>query len=209
MINLFIDTANKKFTLAIADENKILYFNNEDSDINLSIRLVSNIEKALSTLNLKSSDIDVIYVVDGPGSFTGTRMGVTVAKTWAWALNKKVIPISELELMATTPFDGDYIMPLIDARHSAVFGALYNKDGQAIIKDQYIMLDELLKQLPDKKIIISSYDDFEIEYQVIEPNKNIMFIINKHKNDNGINPHKLSPNYFKKTEAEENLSKEA
>lgn len=208
MINLFIDTANTDLVIAVTDNDKILYLYDEVNDTNLSIKLVPELKKALDNTNVKPNEIDNIYIVDGPGSFTGTRMGVTVAKTWAWALKKKVIPVSELEVMASTKVDTDYILPMIDARHEHVYAGLYDKVGNVIIEGQYISIKELLTKLPkDKTITIVSNDDFNLGYESIKPNKNIMMIIKRHENDLGVNPHKLNPNYLKKTEAEENLCK--
>lgn len=207
-MNLFIDTANTDLVIAVTTNDEIIYLSDETNDTNLSIKLVPAIELALNTAKITANDIDVIYIVDGPGSFTGTRMGVAVAKTYAWALKKKIIPISELEVMASTPFIGDYIMPLIDARHKAVYGALYDHNGQVVISGKYTPLEALLEALPSKKtIVIASKDKFELQYPVIEPKKDIMAIIRRHMHDAGINPHQLNPNYLKRTEAEENLHK--
>lgn len=208
VINLFIDTANTDLVIAITDKDKILYLYDEVNDTNLSIKLVPELKNALDKVNIEAYDVDNIYIVDGPGSFTGTRMGVTVAKTWAWALKKKVIPISELEVLATTKVENDYILSLIDARHEHVYAGLYDQLGNSIIEDQYISVKELLTKLPkDKTITIVSNEEFDLGYEVIKPNKNIMMIINRHENDLGVNPHKLNPNYLKKTEAEEKLCK--
>lgn len=208
MINLFIDTANTDLVIAITDKDKILYLYDEVNDTNLSIKLVPELKNALDKVNIEADDVDNIYIVYGPGSFTGTRMGVTVAKTWAWALKKKVIPVSELEVLATTKVESDYILSLIDARHEHVYAGLYDQLGNSIIEDQYISVKELLTKLPkDKTITIVSNEEFDLGYEVIKPNKNIMMIINRHENDLGVNPHKLNPNYLKKTEAEEKLCK--
>ncbi len=208
-MHLFIDTANTDLVIAVTTDNEIIYLSDEANDTNLSIKLVPAIKKALDKVSIKAKDLDLIFIVNGPGSFTGTRMGVTVAKTLAWSLNKKIIPISELEVMASTPFEGDYLMPLIDARHNAVYGALYDHNGKAIIEGCYTVLDALLGLIPsNKSITVVSRDKFNLKYPIIEPKKDIMTIIKRHLNDEGLNPHNLNPNYLKKTEAEENLHKE-
>lgn len=208
-MNLFIDTANTDLVIAITTDEEVLYLSDEANDTNLSIKLVPAIKKALDSVKIKVNDIKTIFIVDGPGSFTGTRMGVTVAKTYAWALKKKIIPISELEVMASTPFEGDYLLALIDARHNAVYGALYDTLHQVVINGCYTPLDALIKVLPtNKEVVIVSRDKFDLPYPIIEPKKDIIAIIKRHMNDEGINPHVLNPNYLKKTEAEEKLHKE-
>jgi tRNA threonylcarbamoyladenosine biosynthesis protein TsaB len=205
MITLFIDTADKNLTVALIKDKEIMAISKEDNDVKLSSRLVPTMQELIDS-KINKKDIDNIIVVNGPGSFTGTRMGVTVAKTYAWALNKKVNAVSKLELMATTPFEGDFIMPIIDARHNYVYAGLYDHNLNEIMPNLYLSIEELLSKLPkDKHIIMVSNDELNLGFKTISPIENISTIVNKHLNDEGINPHQLNPNYLKRTEAEEKL----
>ena len=207
MKNLFIDTASGRIIVAVISENKILSIRNEVNGNDLSMRIFPIIDNVLKEANVYPTDIDVIFVVNGPGSFTGVRIGVTIAKTMAWALKKKIIALSELELMATTPFVGDYIIPFIDARRDASFAGIYDKDGNVVLEDQYISNDDLIKSIPNgKKGIFVSYDHIEKLNPTI-PNIDIIKMIMKHQSDEARNPHEINPEYLKKTEAEENLEK--
>ena len=150
--------------------------------------------EAFNQSNLTPENIDKIFVVNGPGSFTGIRVGLTVAKIMAYSLNIPLISLSSLELMASG-FDED-ITSLIDARRGYVFAGKYDKELNAIYKDNYVLLDNL-----DLKGTIVSYDSFNFE--VKNPKLDIVKIIKKHENDKPINPHELKPNYLKLTEAEE------
>ena len=127
MTYLFIDTANS-FIISIIKDDKILYYKNDISNSDTSSKVMPILDEAFKNTNLTINDIDKIFVVNGPGSFTGIRVGVTIAKTISYCLNKPLISLSELELLATTSTNSDYIVPIIDARRGYVYGAIYDKN---------------------------------------------------------------------------------
>ena len=200
---LLIDTTTSFVTVSIIYKNQIVYSFHEQIKDNMSSKLIPIIEKAFDQVEFDLKDINKIFIVNGPGSFTGIRVGVTVAKTIAWALNIEIVPISSLELMATTNTNKKYIVPMIDARRGNVFGAIYDRELNIIISDQLINLHDLIDGL-DSDYEFVSYDNIDIN-GLIKPEIDVMKIVNKHINDKKINPHKLNPRYLKMTEAEENL----
>ena len=205
MRSLFINTSNKRLIIGIVEDDKVLYEYNDTNSNELSSKIMPIIDEAFTKSNLKPNDIDTIFVTNGPGSFTGIRIGLTIAKVMAWSLNIKVVPLSSLELMVSGIDNYDYIIPLMDARRDNVFGALYDKNLNSIIEDTFIsyesMINKAMNKVADKNYIIVSHDlDFE------EPKYDILKVIKKHINDEGINPHKLNPNYLKLTEAEEKFN---
>ncbi len=204
MKSLFISTSTRKAVIAIVVDHKIEYLYNEYHVEDLSTNLMPIIDVAFKKVNMKPNEIDTLFVTNGPGSFTGIRIGLTVAKIMAWGLKIKVIPISSLELMASTRTDKKYIAPLIDARRNYVFAGLYDSELNQVIADSYVLLDDFKKEVNDKDILYVSQDKFDFE--VNESDYDIIKIVDKHKNDDGINPHKLNPNYLKNTEAEEKLN---
>jgi tRNA threonylcarbamoyladenosine biosynthesis protein TsaB len=204
MITLFIDTADKDLTVGVYKDDNILKLNSYSNDITLSSRLVPIIKSTIEDVNVDKKDIDKIIVVDGPGSFTGTRMGVVVAKTYAWTLNKIIIPVSKLELMATTNVDSKYVLSVIDARHDYVYAGLYDDNLNNVIEDKHIHIEEL-KSILDKYNDVTIVSDDSFEFKTVKTTTNIDKIIFKYKDDKGLNPHKVNPNYLKRTEAEEKL----
>lgn len=194
MTYLFIDTANS-FIISIIKDNKIIYYKNDESNSDTSSKVMPILNEAFKSCNLNINDIDKIFVVNGPGSFTGIRVGVTIAKTIAYCLNKPLISLSELELLATTNTNSNYVVPIIDARRGYVFGAIYDKNLNIYFKDSHILLEELKTKLPESFEFISDSN-----------NVDLIKIIKKHELDETINPHDLKPNYLKKTEAEEKLN---
>ena len=155
------------------------------------------IKEAFREANIKPKDLDKIFAVNGPGSFTGIRVGLTVAKVMAWSLNIPVVPISSLEVIASTPNDGTNIA-LIDARRGYVYAGAYDKDLNPIMEDKHILLSDI--KIDGTYV---SYDNFE----GLKPNIDILKVIKKHEKDKKVNPHTLNPKYLKLTEAEENLLK--
>lgn len=203
MKSLLIDTTTSNIIVSIIGDNNILFECKERIISDMSSKILPIISNGLNSINLKLKDIDKIFVANGPGSFTGIRVGVTVAKTIAWALKKEIVPISSLELMATTPTNKKYLVPMIDARRGNVFAGIYDKNLNIIKEDKLINLNELSKDLNNEYEFIS-YDNINLNNIVI-PNVDVLKIINKHINDIGINPHNINPNYLKLTEAEEKL----
>lgn len=207
MIELFLDTSTKYITLAIIKDNVQCYFFHDKVFEDLSIKIIPLIKQAFDECQLNAKDIDRIYVTNGPGSFTGIRIGLTIMKVMAWSLNIKIIPVSSLELMATTKVDTDYIIPYIDARRGNCFVAVYDTSLNNVIQDQFVNFETFIDNIePSKTFKVVSYDDVNHENHIY-PQIDIMKIINKHRYDKPINPHLVNPNYLKKTEAEENLKR--
>lgn len=206
MISLLLDTSNFKLVVAIVDEekNEVLSYYNEKLNGDLSVKVFEVIKQCIDNANIIPNDIDKIYSVTGPGSFTGVRIGVTICKTFAWTLNKKVIPISSLELLASTNTDYELNVAMIDARRDCVYAGVYDTELNTIIEDRYISIEQLLLELKDKNYILITDDDFE-NINIINSKIDILKVINKHKNDVSVNPHSLNPTYLKITEAEAKL----
>lgn len=200
MISLFLDTASHNMIIGIYKDTDELYLSIEENNNQLSEKLLPAIKRAFENVNLSLADVNRIYVVNGPGSFTGIRIGCTVAKTIAWALKKEIIPISELELLASTDTEGKNKLSLIDARRGYVYAGIYDQNLNAIMEDTYAAVTFALSQINQDTVMIS--DDF-FDFETMIPKYNIPQIIEKHKNDLPCNPHSLNPNYLKKTEAEE------
>ena len=201
---LFIDTSTSFFTLSILSDNEVLYDYYAESKNDVASKIIPILSNALTKLNLEIEDIDKIFVVNGPGSFTGVRIGVTVAKTIAWSKNIPIVPISSLEFIATTNTKKQFIVSMIDARRGNVFAGIYDKELNIIKDDQLINFEILLEETNDNYEFIS----YDVKKEgTIFPKPNVLKIIQKHKNDVSINPHNINPKYLKLTEAEENKNK--
>jgi len=189
---LIIDTCSNHLIISIVSNMEMISCFHEKNDTTLSGKIMKVIDDIFKEANMKINDIDKIFIVNGPGSFTGIRVGVTIAKIIGSNLNIPIIPISELEFMATTKVNTKYSVPIIDARRGYVYAGIYDQNLNNILNDQHILFNDL---------------NITNEHTIIDDNVNfdIIKIIKKHEFDEPINPHELIPNYLKKTEAEENV----
>ena len=206
MTSLFLDTSSLTYTIAIIRNDEIIYHKNGDSLNKLSDIILTEIDKSFKETNLDIKDIDRIYVVNGPGSFTGIRIGLTFAKIAAYSLKKELVLLSKLEMLSVLKNDAKIIVPLIDARRGYVYGAIYDNEGNSILKDQYILLDELLKISAQYESAIYVSEQPIDKVDTIKPNYDLISLIKRH-NEVVSNIHTCKPNYLKKTEAEENNDK--
>ena len=123
---LAMDTSNKTMSVALADENGIVDEITTSANQNHSVQLMPAIEELMKNQDWNPADLNKIIVAKGPGSYTGVRIGVTVAKTLAWTLGLELVGVSSLEVIArkVANFNG-YIAPIFDARRGLVFTALF------------------------------------------------------------------------------------
>ena len=201
---LYIDTSSSFLYSGIVSEGKLIASITEQMDNDLSRITLKRISEMFDEAKLKPNDIDKIIVVNGPGSFTGIRVGITIAKTYAWGLNKDITTISSLEAMATSVDNDKVKIPLIDARRNYVYSAIYDNDD-VILKDCHIKLDDLLEKISkiSKEVCIITNDEIDIPFEKEEYKPNILKIVEKYKDREKINPHVVNPDYLKLTEAEE------
>lgn len=202
---LYIDTSSRYLYSAIIDSNKIIEEIKEDDGQNLSEVALPRIASMFEKSNLKPTDIKKIIVVNGPGSFTGIRIGLTIAKVYAWSLDIPITTIYSLEAMALSGKQEKIHVPIIDARRGFVYTAIYGKENEEILKPQHIELEKLkeeLKNIEEYEVITNDeFDDFK---NTTNYDPNILKIVEFFKDRKEINPHAVNPEYLKLTEAEEN-----
>ena len=97
---LAIDTSTNVLGVAVANEKGIVGEQITFTKRNHSVRAMPSIEAILKECGLKPKDLDKIVVAKGPGSYTGVRIGVTIAKTLAWSLGIPLSGVSSLEALA-------------------------------------------------------------------------------------------------------------
>lgn len=203
MISLFIDTALSYIRVALFKDNKLIDSINEKCEKNMSALFDSKVNELFKKNNLELTEVNKIYTVTGPGSFTGIRVGMTFSKVLAMALNLKITPISELQVLATTNTT-KLKAPMIDARRGYVYAGVYDQDLNTLTEDKHILLEDFLNINKDVEYI--SYDSFE-HISTTLPNIDFEKILLKNKDKKQIEHEVLTPNYLKLTEAEENLRK--
>ena len=134
---LQIETATQVCSVAISLNGETIAFKEETAQNIHASSLTLFIEDVMKTAGLKYADLDAIAVSKGPGSYTGLRIGVSTAKGLCFALDKPLIAIGTLQMMANGymqkhPNYGGLICPMIDARRMEVFTSVYDNKLQEI-----------------------------------------------------------------------------
>ena len=151
MLILAFESSAKPASAALVKDGQLLSQYMQCSALTHSRTLLPMAEDMLKNAELRLSDVDLIAVAHGPGSFTGIRIGVATVKGLAWAAEKPCVGVSTLEAMAWHGLAvGGYICPVMDARRSQVYNALFKiEHGRPVrmTEDRPIALDELSKEV--------------------------------------------------------------
>lgn len=174
---LAIDTSNLVMGIALTNENTVLGEMITNLKKNHSVRVMPAIESLLADCDVKPKELEKIVVAHGPGSYTGVRIGVTIAKTLAWSLNIPLVGISSLEALACNGrhFNG-LISPLFDARRGQIYTGLYAYENQKLTsleKDQIILAEnwiEVIKKYERNVLFLGN--DLSIHQGVLESGLN-------------------------------------
>ena len=213
---LAIDTSTMISTVTIANDNEILGDFNVNQQKTHSESLVPMIETLLNLLGMEIKDIDEFVIAEGPGSFTGLRIGMTIAKTLAQVNDKKLIPISTLLALANNSSSDNLKVPMLDARGNRVYGAVYDKDFNEIIKEDLYTIEDFSEMVNDLDEEIELIGDISLKYEdlfekakVLPINfrntigKSLIKLALENKNDYDL--YQLVPNYLRKSQAEREL----
>ncbi len=226
---LGVDSTATAASAAVYCDGKILSLNFSNTGLTHSQTLLPMIESALATAGVNIADIDVFAVSNGPGSFTGVRIGVAAVKGLAQPLNKKCITVSTLETIAK-PLEnsGCYAVSVMDARCNQVYTAQFNcTDGfERITDDEALTLDELGERLKNvEQPIVLIGDGTDVSYKKLkdvlknvfkaplsvryQSAANVTLIAGK-KIENGFegeSAESILPNYLRLSQAERELKK--
>ncbi|MGM9874513.1 MAG: tRNA (adenosine(37)-N6)-threonylcarbamoyltransferase complex dimerization subunit type 1 TsaB [Bacilli bacterium] len=178
---LFIDTHTELITIALKTKDN-LFIKTKESEYSHSIYTMTMIEELFKENNLNVKDLDEIIVVNGPGSFTGIRIGLSIAKTIAYALNLKIHTISSLKAYLISSDINEEKMAVIED-NKGYYVCAFDKNNNTIVEETY------LEENP--------YQYKEVDYR-LDINKIIEYC-NKFESEN---PHHIKANYIKKIEVE-------
>lgn len=231
MLVLGIDTSTKLGGLGLFDSQiGLIAEHNLLLDQTHSERLMPMLQRLLSDLNLRVEDIDGFAVTLGPGSFTGTRIGVTTVKTLAQLSAKPIVGVSTLEVTAyNLAHISGMIYPIFDARNRRLYTAAFTGGVQGLKRvelDHSCSIDQLVAELATKEGLIYFLGDALQSYRsflrenlgergVIPPE---LFWLprgggvaqlgyQRLKSGNEADLFSLSPNYLKPSQAEINWEK--
>lgn len=182
MITLYIDTHYENLVLAILRDGEELIKRTITSNY-ISEKAVNLLKTTLLEVGLDVHDLQEIIVINGPGSFTGVRIGVVIAKMLAYTLNIKMKAITYLQALALN-YDETITLGISDK--NGVFGANFNMRHELV--GNYYYLSK--REVNNKNIII---DEGEVD---------IFKVWEFMKDKEGVNYHLLTPLYVKRIEVE-------
>ena len=158
---LALETSAKSVSVAVTENGTLLAQAYQDRGLTHSVTLMPLLDGMLKTAGLTMDDIDIIAVAQGPGSFTGIRIGVSAAKGLAWAKALPCCGVSTLAAMARTAADFQgLIIGAMDARRQQIYHALFRGESGRVTRvteDCAISLEELaaqLRDMPEDKLVV-------------------------------------------------------
>lgn len=179
---LAICTTSSSGSIAVCKESKIVFSSYLDIKITHSERLMPQLDFGLKQAKLQLADLDLITVANGPGSFTGIRIGLATAKGICMGKEIPLYPVNTLELLAHNAYGTNLlILPFIDAKMDEVYAALYTAQMQEIITPQNAKPAEFLKMIDEPVLILgdgvqkylSIIEASKIDYRSVLPHQHI------------------------------------
>ena len=169
---LAIDTSNFTLGIALINDTQVIGEYTTNLKKNHSVRVMPAIETLLRDCDTSPKELTKIVVAQGPGSYTGVRIGVTIAKTLAWTLKIPLSAVSSLEVLAANGryFNG-LVSPLFDARRGQIYTGLYeieNNVFNTVMEDCNILSSEWAIRLKElKRPVLFVGQDVEIHREAI------------------------------------------
>lgn len=221
---LAVDTSSKVASCALAEDDKLLAECVVNNGLTHSQTILPMIDEVLKKSGTDIENIDVFAVTNGPGSFTGLRIGVTTIKALAHATGKKVVGVNTLEALCyNLPYCPHIISPIMDARREQVYNAFYRfEDG--VLKEitapraaRLVDCLEELKKMGEKVVFLG--DGINVFRDKIEKElgNSALFapqtvngqrassVAEASKSKTAIGYGELKPEYFRKSQAEREL----
>ena len=178
---LFIDTHDEIITIALKNKENI-FVKTQESEYSHSIYTMPMIENIFKENDLNITDLEKVIVINGPGSFTGIRIGLSIAKTLAYALNIKINTLSSLTAYLVSNNTNNDKKAVIED-NKGFYVSVFDKDNNVVVEETYTEEDNY-------------------NYEEVEKKLDIEKIINYLENKETENPHFVKANYIKKIEVE-------
>ncbi|MCE5251799.1 tRNA (adenosine(37)-N6)-threonylcarbamoyltransferase complex dimerization subunit type 1 TsaB [bacterium] len=225
MIALGIETATERLSAALIVEGKQAFERHEDSRSSHCELVNGFITELIGEAGISLAEIDFVSVSVGPGSFTGLRIGIATAMGLAYGLGIPTVPVSTLAALAwKADKPGALVCPLIDAKRSEAYTALYRsnpgetpqtvREPSAVpVKELGDLLAALNEQVtitgPAASLFINSFSDAGLTFSVIpsqEAKPSAVSVAELglliFRAGGGINPAALQPVYIRRSDAE-------
>ncbi len=213
MLILGISTSSNIASVAISKDTECIKELNINNNKTHSETLVPLINELLNETNIKLQDINLIACDNGPGSFTGIRIGISTVKAIAESLNIPVIAVSSLEGLAYNIHDSECICSLIDARNNQVYCGLFDSNHTLIGNYMADDINAVLKVINQTKNVtfvgdgavahkdLLNISDFKSDNLLHAKNINLC-AFDKFSKGEILNADSILPMYLRKSQAE-------
>ena len=192
MYTILLDSSNTNLSVGIARDNLLLEYISYEAWQRQSEYMIPELNKLLEKYNVQREEIDAVMVAKGPGSYTGVRIAITIAKTIAVALGKKLYAVSSLQAQK----DGkNPSICLINARSGRSYIGVY-EGAKVLLADQIMKNDEVLKYIEEHPSYTVCGD---VKYLALESKEtnNILEMLSLKEYLEDVNPLSLKPVYMK------------
>ena len=192
MVTILLDSSNTNLSVGIAKDNNLLDYISYEAWQRQSEYMIVELNKLLEKHNIKKEDITDVIVAKGPGSYTGVRIAITIAKTIAVALDAKLYAVSSLRVQkdGTVPS-----ICLINARSNRSYVGVY-QNQEVLLNDCIMKNDEVMKYIENHPDYSVCGDTKYLNIQGIESNT-MKEMLDLKDSLESINPLSLKPVYMK------------
>ena len=192
MYTVLLDSSNTNLSVGLAKDNLLLESISYEAWQQQSEYMIPELNKLLEKYDVKREEIDSVIVAKGPGSYTGVRIAITIAKTIAVALGSKLYAVSSLRAQK----DGkNPSICLINARSGRSYIGVY-QGSETLLEDQIMKNDEVLKYVADHPSYSICGDTKYLSLASIDTN-NILEMLSLKECLESVNPLSLKPVYMK------------
>ncbi len=167
MYSLYLDSANLELNVGLVKDNQLVDFISYLANKKQSELMVVEINNLLKRNNIDIKSLKEIVVTIGPGSYTGIRIALTIAKTLAFSLS---IPLYSISTLLSQKIKGVKIISLINARSNRSYLAIYDEDNKTIIKDTIWTNEEVKDWINKNPDYVLSGDTSYLNLEGEQPN---------------------------------------
>lgn len=181
---LNIETSTNVCSASLSENGKIIAIKESFDDRSHASALTIFIDQIFTDKKLKYKYLDAVSVSEGPGSYTGLRIGVSVAKGICYSQNKPLIAVNTLKAMTAMALDlvdsqimeNSYFCPMIDARRMEAYTALFDKNLNEIKKTEAEIINEksYSKLLQTQNIYFFGNGSLKFENTIKHPNSHFL-----------------------------------
>ena len=177
---LNLETSTTVCSVALGKEGKVIALNEINDGYSHAEQLEILISKTLEKAGVAISDLDAVAVSKGPGSYTGLRIGVSMAKGICYGANISLLSVPTLEAMAYHPqldkFPNAYKVPMLDARRMEVYACVLDATYAVVQETSAIVLDEnSFSEALQKNVCVFFGPGMEKSKEILDSNKSAYF----------------------------------